>query len=121
MKKLIIVSLLLLSTPLYADSTGDDGNLVLRHCKTWLQFIDEALGRPLESGDAAGMGFCIGMFEGVTQTMLAHGTMCQPKGGLSREQAIKLIVRYLEDHPADLHEQGAGLMAVALLAAYPCD
>lgn len=121
MRKLIIVILLLVNGPLYADSPGDDGNLVLRHCKTWLQFIDETLGRPPESGDAAGMGFCIGMFEGVTQTMIAHGTMCQPKGGLKREQALRVIVKYLEDHPADLHENGAGLMASALLAAFPCN
>lgn len=117
---LVITSLLLISSPLRAATV--DGNLVLKHCKTALQFTDRVLSNT-DPGDSTGVGFCVGMLEGVTYTMtlLSDGAICPPGGGMKNMEVLKIVVRYLENHPADLHIDGAFLVNMALFDAYPCN
>lgn len=117
---LVITSLLLISSPLRAATV--DGNLVLKNCKAALQFTDGILSNT-DPGDSTGVGFCVGMLEGVTYTMtlLSDGAICPPGGGMKNMEVLKIVVKYLEDHPADLHIDGAFLVNMALFDAYPCN
>ena len=118
--RLFIISLLLISSPLSAATV--DGTLVLQHCKNALQFTDKVL-KNADPGDSTGIGFCVGMLEGVTYTMtlLSDGAICPPGGGMQNMDVLKIVVKYLEDHPTDLHMDGAFLVNMALFDAYPCN
>ena len=63
---LVITIFLLISSPLRAATVY--GNLVLKYCETVLQFTDKILSNT-DPGDSTGVGFCVGMLEGVTYTM----------------------------------------------------
>ena len=48
-----------------------------------------------------------------------HGPLMEPDG-VKREQVVRIVVKYLEDNPKDLHRDEGLLVAAALVAAYPC-
>jgi hypothetical protein len=45
--------------------------------------------------------------------------ICLPKGGISPEQARRIVVKYLHDHPEQLHQNEALVIWVALAIAFP--
>ena len=46
--------------------------------------------------------------------------ICLPDRGISNDQTIRIVVKFLEDHPEDLHESARSMVFVALQAAFPC-
>ena len=52
------------------------------------------------------------MLEGVTYTMtlLSDGALCPPGGGMKNLEALKIVVKYLEDRPADLYMESSRLL-----------
>lgn len=101
-----------------------DGNELLNQCQQAVRFIDDA-GKP--SDNRLNVGHCIGMVEGVRTMMLyidsaqpANYKTCFPKGGISNAQAARIVVKYLNDNPAKLNEDGPYLIFMGLHQAYPC-
>jgi hypothetical protein len=45
---------------------------------------------------------------------------CLPASGISNDQAVRVVVQWLEAHPADLHKSGRTLVLLALRDAFPC-
>ncbi len=45
---------------------------------------------------------------------------CVPEGKVTRLQKIRVVVKYLEDHPEKLHEPPSVLITRALNEAFPC-
>lgn len=103
----------------------NDGNFLLEKCTATLRVID---GRKISSSDdQLGMGQCIGLVEGVRNTLIYVNNefspdvkICWPEKGISNGQAIRILVKYLNDHPANLNMEQTFLTIVAFKDAYPC-
>ena len=103
----------------------NDGNQLLTSCKTFLKAIDGAAS-PNDNQFHAGQ--CIGKVSGVRATMAMYTQSsavrndlqaCFPKG-VNDGQGVRVVVKFLEDNPRVLNEDGNSLIMVALLAAFPC-
>lgn len=104
---------------------ASDGNDLLKSCKALLAATAKNP-EPMNVGDFA-QGACLGIIEGVRTTMVVlNGNLspelrtCFPPKGIINEQAIRIVVKYLEDNPAKLNEDRAVLTATAYNQAYPC-
>jgi len=107
----------------------------------WSQSGEELL-RNCEKGVAQGTNptvqdvVCVtylkGFIAGLTVTQLAYNApfngaaplasmsfVCLPKEGISSEQARRIVVKYLHDHPEELHENQQLLILTALVTAFP--
>jgi hypothetical protein len=72
-----------------------------------------------EDGASQNVGFCAGYAEGLAETLQATGQTCPPTEA-TLEQALKVIKKYVADHP-ESHHVPAVLMAVrAVKEAFPC-
>lgn len=79
-----------------------------------------------------GVGYCIGLIDGLVTFNYVYETVLQAEGKrdmvqmclperISTRQMATVIVKYLEDNPGRLQESGQALAAQALVTAYPCD
>ena len=46
--------------------------------------------------------------------------ICFPKQGISNDQAIRIIIKWLKEHPERLHETARTNVLEALRTAFPC-
>lgn len=110
-----------LSSPSVAASTNMTGNAMMKDC----QFADEIFSArgPMDrsDGDWFGAGVCVGIiYEMVAvASSLPNSKICFPHG-VSNDQIIKVILRFLRAHPERLHEDFRILSMVAALQAWPC-
>jgi Rap1a immunity proteins len=58
-----------------------------------------------EDGASQNVGFCAGYAEGLAETLQATGQTCPPKEA-TLEQALKVIKKYVADHPESHHLPG---------------
>lgn len=100
-----------------------DGNLLLAQCQVSLQLLEKT---PKSSPDF-NAGSCFGTVGGVMDTMTAlyydlpkEAKACFPESGIQYGQAVKIVTRYMTEHPASLHKSGAVLSIEAFKAAFPC-
>jgi hypothetical protein len=75
----------------------------------------------------ADASFCNGMMQGITNTIIffnafqvTQSLVCLPESGISNGQAAKVAIKYLNEHPEQLHVAGSGLAFLALMDAFPC-
>jgi hypothetical protein len=73
------------------------------------------------------MALCVGYFAGVLDTLhlaevvLPGSTkMCLPEEGLSRDQAVKIFLKWAQEHPESLHEPAVYQVSYSLLQSFPC-
>jgi hypothetical protein len=77
--------------------------------------------------DASDVGLCMGFISGIIDLetldagVLKHPTheWCVPDNATTTQLA-KVIVKYSNDHPEDLHLPGVLFVGKALVAAFPC-
>ena len=100
-----------------------DGNQLLAQCQASLQMLDTA---PKTAPDY-NAGSCFGTVGGVMDTMInlyydlpKEAKACFPESGIQYGQAVRIVTRYMSEHPASLHKSGAMLSIEAFKAAYPC-
>jgi hypothetical protein len=118
----LILLLLFVATPTFADDRGPDprsGNFLLDFCKA--AFDDKPVFDP---GALMFQGWCAGSIETLVwmgrATFLPEGNrLCVPEG-VTRVQAIRVVVRWLEGHPEQLHQDFQGLAWQALPETWPC-
>jgi len=80
------------------------------------------------SKDMFGAGYCVGLVQGIKETSRVYKAtgrsdaplMCLPQAGLQNGQAVRVVVRYLNDHPQNLHDDETLLATAALRDAFPC-
>src|SRR4051794_15042786 len=83
---------------------ADSGNKLLSDCS--------------EPPGQFGYAYCMGYVYGVGETS-ASGVFC-PVKGITRGQAIDVVVHYLQAHPEIKHYEGSVLTQMALGQAFPC-
>jgi hypothetical protein len=66
--------------------------------------------------DAYRDGYCSGLVAGVSS---ASPRVC-PDDGVTGGQQIRVVLKYLQDHPEELHLDDALLVDRALAKAFPC-
>ena len=100
------------------------GSELLGDCTAYVQMIDSdgktRTSSPKIAGKGMGcFGFVFGFGEGVGY---AGGRFeaCFPSD-VTRNQYIRVIVKYLEDHPEQLHLDSSVLIDKAFTSAFPCE
>jgi hypothetical protein len=111
----------LLSAPA-ASAQGSDtssGNYMLPHCESLLV----ATGQASRDSNRYVPGACIGIVE----TLIYFGLLLRPEYGICieagvnpRQQGVRVVVKYLKDHPEQLHKNFKELAHAALMKAWPC-
>ena len=105
----LLVFALLVADEARAEENLNDGNTLHVECR--LADVD-----PHGSLEYYKAGFCAGMIRGVTTV---SNRVCVLKG-VTINQEIKVVVKYLQDNPATLQLDGADLTEEALAKAFPC-
>jgi hypothetical protein len=120
----ILVFLALLSASFFSQAATS--NELLEHCEQAINMLDQ---KELRANDRAFAFYCIGYVTGLREMNIGypltdfinknHKWFCEPEGA-STAQGIRIIVKYLKEHPEDLHlDMGVGSLT-ALAQAFPC-
>lgn len=95
---------------LNASSQEMDGNFFLRACGA---AISQSEGKTVSQEDGIVGIYCIAYVAGFLDSMTlttkftkGKPQICVPERGVSINQTIRLLVKYLRDNPATLHESG---------------
>lgn len=97
---------------------ASDGNVLLTQCHALIRSIDQ------QSPDIYEGGRCIGLVEGVTDMLMLYKEnlpkkFCVPSS-MTYGQGVRIVVKYLQEHPAELNHHDSLLVLLALQDAYPC-
>ncbi|QSB00747.1 hypothetical protein JWZ98_19150 [Methylomonas sp. EFPC1] len=124
-----VLVLILLLVPYSVVHAGDGSSLIIS-CKSAVKLLSGDTGN---ERDHRGLNYCAGLVNGVMATMVINGNspsdearkfgICHPtdKGQfLSIDPSIRVVLKYLEEHPEKLHEADAVLAITALKGAFPC-
>lgn len=121
LKRLYIVGLLLIIFSKLAIGANDDGNDLLKQCSPILK--DNA---DIIESEIFGIGFCLGMmnsatnFIAINESETGKKVVCLPEKGLTNGQAARIVIKYLNDNPQNLHYANSSLIYIALKSAFPC-
>ena len=90
------------------------GTWLLGSCQITVKAADD---RTFQENDLESFrdGFCRGMIEGVSR---ASSRVCLDD--VTYAQEVRIVVKYLQDHPEEIHERNAILVDKALSRAFPC-
>src|SRR5229473_1442920 len=105
MKRLLVV--LLLCSASISVFGQSDGVKLLQRCELAVKYFDHEL---LNPNDMWRAGFCIGYVAAVEQTDFAYKRsgdktqphLCIPQGA-DIEQGVRVVLKWLQTHPAKLH------------------
>lgn len=112
-----------------AASTQQMGNDFLRECTEALRFIDGD--RTLTAGESEYsthcMGYLLGFYEGYEAKAAAdkvqgdapHREVCLPEN-LAADQMVRVVVKYLREHPERLQQPANLLVVQSFYATFPC-
>ena len=124
---LLVITFLVAGVSAFAETTGND---VLNSCQTAVRLFDNSGGPSAEHFDG---GWCFGWVKGALELTKLHNEwtgfvkqkptllqFCVPDSGIPVVQAVRVVVKYLKEHPEQLHEDGMGLTVAALKDSFPC-
>lgn len=116
---LVLLAVLFLWAPASAQATG---TRLLKMCQAAEKHFDR---QTITNDEAIFAGFCVGFISGVEQTdqRLAvqgkkPGGACLPNGGA--DQRVRVVLKWMREHPDKLEMSGVEVVVEALKAAYPC-
>lgn len=104
----------------FAADDMRSGNALLRHCTAALSNDGST-----NMTDAFMRGRCFGVMAGILDTVAVYTELikpplfCPPAEG-TIEQATRVVLKYLQDHPEELHNNGVQLSIAAFIKAFPC-
>ena len=128
-----IIAAILLSftvfSPVFGHGEVHDGNDLLQKCNNVIKIYEDGVEESETTENMlAGASFCSGMMQGMTNTIIFLDTfqvtqsiVCLPENGISNGQAAKVVIKYLNEHPEQLHVADSGLAFLALMDAFPCN
>jgi hypothetical protein len=103
----IVVTLFVLAMSMPVDAS-DTGNDLASKC-----LMDE--------GDKLNLMYCLGLVRGFADawTVLSPTSFCLPKESTTG-QLVKVITKYMDEHPEGLHDSYGLQIVKALKKAFPC-
>jgi hypothetical protein len=108
---LVFVLTVTMLSPLCFASGFLDGNDLLEDCSA----VNE------QSANFSS-GVCNGYIAGISEmadTILNPGFIC-PSDNITARQLVRIVIKYLNDHPEQLHERKPKVVLRALVEAFPC-
>jgi len=101
-----------------------DGNYLIDSCKIAFE-KNQSVSKPLDYWDA---GFCTGLMRGALDSFKMLGDKLESDNALRTcipesvniPQAGRVVLKYLNDNPSQLHIDAFAITARALHVAYPC-
>ncbi len=125
----LTVALFVLMTALPAFAVQRSGRDLAVDCSN---LIKTESAESLTKDKILGVGYCIGLIDGLVTFNYVYETVLQAEGNgdaiqmclperISTRQLAATIVKFLEDNPGRLQDSGQALAAQALVTAYPCD
>ena len=93
----------------------NSGNGLLVSCQTSIRQMDNP-GMTLSFSEGLYDGYCTGIVTGVT----AASPLVCPGKGATVGQEIRVVVKFLQDHPEKLNLRNTDLIEQALSEAFPC-
>ena len=131
-RNVLILALILISYPSFANGEAkkSDGNELLKFCNMAIAIIENNVDkinslRLLEA--SGGAGYCVGVIKGIGDMhniytvwfKIQNRIFCVPEE-VNIEQQARVVIKFLKDNPAILHEHNTILIVKALKNAYPC-
>lgn len=115
---LFALSFVLMLSPAWAD-----GNKLLRNCKATLRVWDN---NSNSTDDLMNSALCIGYITGIWDTILTFQAgsdkikgACFPENATTG-QMVRVVVKFLEENPKDLHNPEAILVLKTFNINFPC-
>jgi len=124
MKHILTAALCVLLFPNDATASASTGSQFLSMCKAALAPLSGSESAEYIVKWAMDTGFCAGYVEGYTVALQKSGkgvstAACFPEN-LNNDQALRVLIEFLENNPAELH-RGVGSSAQrAFSRAFPC-
>ena len=121
---LLLVVVAVFSLPSWCNAQDRDGNKLLLDCGAAVTIFDGG-GKSLDTDKFIDASRCIGLMQGMFGMNDFYGltgatlVFCRPNNSTAG-QAARIVVKYLQDHPEQLHQDEFGLAVAALQAAFPC-
>ncbi|MNG03229.1 hypothetical protein D3C84_862980 [compost metagenome] len=107
----------------WAAGAMADGNALLAQCQVALKAMDE----DVSQGTTFDAGICLGkvstvidMMQGLRDDLPPKYKVCLPEQGIQYGQGIRIVTKYLNEHPKFLHLDDTILIMKALQTSYPC-
>jgi Rap1a immunity proteins len=91
------------------------GNWLLTTCQIAAKSIDDPNVEQTHF-EAFRDGYCKGIVQGIAY---ASAQVC-PAGNVTLGQEVRVVTKYLQDHPEELNQQSTRLVDKALAKAFPC-
>jgi len=117
MKQMVMFLLLVLYSGVFFAGTRGitylDGNKLLKACEL------EDAGISFEYG-ANCSGYIVGVADASQGKSWDGFPYCKP-AAVTRGQLVKIVTKWLNNHPEELHNAAHTLVQVALLNAFPCE
>jgi hypothetical protein len=115
----LCLAVLLLCLSAASLAQEPDGNSLLRQCRFAMDSNEGQTG-----AERMGGAYCLGMVRGIYAlndyyVSLDRAVMCPPRD-VSLSRLVEVVVSYLSDNPAQLHEPDTALAVLALQSAFPC-
>ncbi len=127
--RVTLVAVLLLTVAALAQTPKNTrtGNELLRQCNEMMKMMD----KPVPGINFADAMHCLGYIDGAAD-FAAMGEMwskehnykqaflCVPVKA-ERRQLVRVVVRYMNEHPKELHKDKAEIVALAFSQAFHCE
>jgi hypothetical protein len=107
----------LLGLPMRAQDITS-GSYLLGSCQITVSVTDNP-NNTLSPYEAWRDGYCRGIIEGINAGATLSSRLCSPDG-VTYSQEVRVVVKFLQDHPEKLNQRGTKLVFEALTQAFPC-
>lgn len=91
-----------------------DGNQLIAVCKSAVQMLDEP-SREYTKQEVYNIGYCQGFVSGIADSTQNEADLM----GIPRGQLVRVVQKYLVDHPEKLSLASSFLVREALMKAFP--
>lgn len=123
MKTKLTIALLFLVIPATAKEQwyrvfGPTGNTFIVTCKAAVQKIDNPdwEGTKQEAHDS---GYCFGFVSAIAEHLNEDDGVDFSDKAITRDQLIRVVQKYMEDHPEELSKPASWLIRQAFIKAFP--
>jgi len=113
---LTFINLIFLTSPASAqEPVVSSGNWIVDGCNALNDSTLKADDVSIQARAWTCAGACVATYD----LEMIHGNICPPSG-ITKGQVLRVVTKYLNDHPAILQTEYPILMARALKEAWPC-